>query len=186
MTRLELPQEHVFYTFDLVEERLIDAMLLWRRAPDRERSWMAVRSLWPDIRRPGSEEHWWDPIDREFNLKPEDRPPPRPLPLTRAEVAEMNRVGEWLGLVPEQDRKVVVLAVLALASGRTRVPWSRLLRPLGMKRGAGAIEQAYRRSIGTIAFRLNGRSEAEAKRLVQRRGEGWQAVLGCRRGADAV
>lgn len=165
-----------FHTFDLVEEQLVGAMLLWRRAPDRERGWMAVRALWPDIRRPGSEERWWD-VDGELNLTGADRPEPRPLPLTRAEVGEMNRIGEWLGLVPEEDRRIVVLAVLALASGRKRVPWSRLLKPLGMKRGAGAIEQAYRRSIGMIAFRLNGHSEAEARRLVQRRGTGWQDVL---------
>jgi hypothetical protein len=156
-----------FWTFALVEEALIEAMLLWRRAPDRERGWLTVKAFWPEIRR-----HTW------FGDYADDEAEPRPLPLSRAQVAEMERVGEWLGMVAERDRKLVVLAILALASGKARVPWSRLLRPMGMKSGAGALAQRYERAIGVLAFRLNGRSEADALRLVQRRGEGWQAVIG--------
>lgn len=171
--------EPVFHTFDLVEEALIDAMLLWRRAPDRERAWHTVRSLWPDTR---ESEHWTLALGGELTIRPEDKPEPRPLPLTRDEVAEMNRVGEWLGLVPEQDRKVVVLAVLALASGKTRVPWSRLLKPMGLKRGAGALAQRYERAVGYLTMRLNGMGEAKAQRLAMRGGAEWREATGKGRG----
>jgi hypothetical protein len=163
-------------TFDQVEERLIEAMLLWRRAPDRERGWLTVRAFWPEIARQG----WRVGVDGEWDERAdeEERQEPRPLPLTRAQVAEMNQVGEWFVILPEADRKLVAMAIAALASGKKRIPWSRLLKPMGMKRGAGSLAKRYGRALGYLAFRLNGRTDAEAKRLVQRRGSGWEQVMG--------
>jgi hypothetical protein len=160
---------------------MVDAMLLWRRAPDRERGWLAVRAHWPEIKRHG----WGEAVAvlgvKDGDHRAEDKPEPRRLPLTRDEVAEMELVGEWIGLIAEDDRRIVVLALMALArgkdSGKDKVPWTRLLKPMGMKTGAGRLSQRYRRAIAYLAFRLNGTEHAEAMRLVQRRGEGWQDVF---------
>jgi hypothetical protein len=36
-------------SFSDVEERLVEAMLVCWRNPDRERGWMRIRSAWPDV-----------------------------------------------------------------------------------------------------------------------------------------
>lgn len=146
-----------FYTFDMVQEELVEGMLLWRRAPDRERAWQSVRSFWPEIKRA----QWWGDGDGELNLAPEERPEPRPLPLTRRQVADMERIGEWLGFVPEADRRLVVFALAALASGRARIPWLRLRRPLGVKLGADGLRKRYGAAIAGICAALNAPKTAE-------------------------
>lgn len=142
-----------FWTFEAVQERLIVAMLLWRRAPDRERGWQTVRAFWPEMRR---HNHFGDYSDEEAT--------PRPLPLTRSEVAEMNAVGEWLAFVPERDRRLVALAITRLANGAAQVPWMGLRRAMGVKLGAGGLRQRYSRAITAIANRLN-RAENQAGML---------------------
>src|SRR3546814_5129850 len=72
-----------FWTFEAVQERLVEAMLLWRRMPDRERGWLAVKAYWPDLRR---HNHFGDYADAEAT--------PRPLPLSRAEIRRMERSEE--------------------------------------------------------------------------------------------
>lgn len=139
-----------FLTYDDVEQALVEAMLLWRRAPDRERGWLHVRSYWPEIRRAefirvvGGELDW-----------PEQKPDMRPLPLTRAEVATMTETSDWLGYVPERDRKLVAAAIAALASGKKRVPWMQLKRLMGVKFGADGLRMRYGRAIATICNALN-------------------------------
>lgn len=141
-------------TFESVQERLVNGLLLWRRAPDRERGWQAVRSLWPDTK---ESEHWSIALGGELSSLPQDKPEPRRSALTRDEVTEMELVGEWLQLVPEQDRKLVVYALAALASGRARIPWLRLRRPLGVKLGADGLRKRYGAAITGICAALNSR-----------------------------
>lgn len=133
-----------FWTFEAVQERLIDAMLLWRRAPDRERGWLTVRAYWPEMRR---HNHFGDYSDEEAL--------PRPLPLTRAEVAEMNAVGEWLAFVPERDRRLVALAVSKLENGASQVPWLALRKAMGVTFGAHGLRKRYSRALTAIAMALN-------------------------------
>src|SRR3546814_357834 len=97
-----------FWTFEAVQERLVEAMLLWRRMPDRERGWLAVKAYWPDLRR---HNHFGDYADAEAT--------PRPLPLSRAEIRRMEEASEWLLLVNERDRALVALAVSWLAGWRS-------------------------------------------------------------------
>lgn len=162
MVEIEDPRREaeagLLMTFDAVQERMVEAMLLWRRAPDRERGWLTVRAYWPEISRQG----WRVDVDGEHDEREADeKPDPRPLPLTRDEVAEMQLVGEWLGLVPEQDRKLVVYALAALASGRRRVPWLRLRRPLGVKLGADGLRKRYGAALAGICAALNAQKTAE-------------------------
>jgi hypothetical protein len=139
-----------FWTFETVQERLIEAMLLWRRAPDRERGWLHVKAFWPEIRR----FHWMTAVGGEHD-HPEEQPMPRALPLTRAQVAAMNEAGDWLALVPERDRKLVALAVSALASGAKQVPWMELRRAMGVEFGAHGLRKRYSRAIAAICTSLN-------------------------------
>jgi hypothetical protein len=139
-----------FWTFEAVQDRLIEAMLLWRRAPDRERGWLHVKAYWPDIRRMP----WWMTVSGEHD-ELEKEPQLRPLPLTRADVAAMNEAGDWLALVPERDRKLVALAVSALASGAKQVPWMELKRAMGVEFGAHGLRKRYSRALAGICTALN-------------------------------
>lgn len=142
-----------FWTYDGIEERLVNALLLWRRMPDRERGWLHVRAHWPEIRRlvgrlgraVGGE------VDHE-----EENPQPRPRPLTRAQVGEMEAASELLRFVPERDRKLVALAVAWLASGETRVPWTRVLGDLGLDLTTDALRKRYSAAITAICEGVNG------------------------------
>src|SRR3546814_20484305 len=67
------------WTFEMVQERLVEAMLLWRRMPDRERGWLAVKAYWPEMRR---HNHFGDYADVEAS--------PRPLPLSLEDDARMG------------------------------------------------------------------------------------------------
>jgi hypothetical protein len=142
--RLEAEQGDLL-TFAAVQDRMVDAVRLWQRAPDRERGWQSIRSYWPDIVRHTALGDYSD-----------DEAEPRPLPLTRAEVAEMNMVGEWLRFVPEADRRLVALALAALATGRKRVPWMRLRRAMGVTFGADALRKRYCAAISDVCHALNG------------------------------
>lgn len=134
------------WTFDLVQERLVEAMLLWRRMPDRERGWLVVRAYWPEMRR---HHHFGDYADVEAS--------PRALPLSRDEVGRMEEASAWLMLVGERDRALVALAVSWLASGRAQVPWRRLLKPLGISFGSDGLRMRYGRAIRAIAVELERR-----------------------------
>lgn len=142
-----------FWTFDMVQERLIEAMIICWRNPDRERGWQTLRSAWPDVLREVSagdyDARGGDLSSSEVAL--------RPCALTRAEQGEMEEAFAWLDHVPVEDRKVIGLAIVKLASGKHRaVPWRDLLRPMGMARGADGLRMRYGRAITSIAHRLNG------------------------------
>lgn len=134
-----------FWTFELVQERLIEAMQLWWRMPDRERGWITVRAYWPEMRR---HNHFGDYADIEVV--------PRALPLTRAQIARMEEATEWLGFVKERDRALVALAVTWRARGYESIHWKKLLKPLGVAHGADGLRMRYGRAITAICARLNG------------------------------
>jgi hypothetical protein len=144
-----------FMTFEDVEGRMVEAMLLWRRAPDRERGWLHVRAFWPEIRRFG----WTTSVGGEYD-HPEEQPQPRALPLTRAEVASMMEASDWLAHAPQADRKLVALALTALAAGHKRVPWARLKPLMGVEYGAHGLRKRYCRAIATIAKAVNAQKSA--------------------------
>lgn len=143
------------YTFKLVEERLVEAMRLWRRMPDRERGWQHVRALWPELKHGVENRN----VGGEISQREATAEPPktrRPAP-TRDQIAEMEEAGEWLGLVAERDRRLVALALAAKAGGREAVPWQALWERLGRGRpGPRGLQQRYDRAIAGVAMRLNG------------------------------
>lgn len=141
-----------FWTFDMVQERLVEAMIVCWRHPDRERGWQRPRSAWPEILREISagdyDARGGDLSSSEVAL--------RPASLTRLEQDEMEEAFGWLDAVPAHDRKLVGLAVVELARGQRQVSWMRLLRPMGLTRGSDGLRVRYGRAIASIAGRLNG------------------------------
>lgn len=137
----------------MVQERLIEAMIICWRNPDRERGWQTLRSAWPAVLRELSagdyDARGGDLSSSEVAL--------RPASVTRAEQDEMEEAFGWLDHVAPEERKVIGLAVIKLASGKHRsVPWGDLLRPMGLARGSDGLRMRYGRAITSIACRLNG------------------------------
>lgn len=134
-----------FYTFDMVEERLVEGMLLWRRAGDAEARFCLrgrISSIW---RMALAEPAFIDIKEAEL----------KPLPLSRGDVARMTEASEWIAFVPEHDRKLVMAALSALAGGRSQVPWLKLKVKLGVKFGAEGLRKRYSRAITGVANALN-------------------------------
>jgi hypothetical protein len=135
-----------FWTYERVEERLIETVRCWWRMPGGGRwpfasdgPWHLIRKEWED----------WDARDPK---------PMRSLPLRRAEIAAMDEATEWITWVPEDKRRVLVLALGKKAQGLSQVPWRSLLRTLGLSIGAGGLEWRYSQAIELIANVLNALS----------------------------
>lgn len=140
-----------FWTFEAVQERLVDAMRCWRRSHDAEaRFGLAGRisSLWSQC------------VDDPLALierHGKETEAPRPLPLSRADMARMSEASEWLAFVREEDRRLVVLALGKLASGHKSVPWLKLKRQLGVHFGADGLRKRYSRALTSVCNALNSR-----------------------------
>lgn len=133
-------------SFDDVQELLVEAVRNTWRLPDRERGWHKVRSLWPAIRR-----HTWF---GDYGESASDAVP-APLPLTRREIADMDRALAWVEAVHGDDRRLIGLALRELARGEKRVPWRRLLRPMGLKLGEHGLRKRYSRAMRAVVARAN-------------------------------
>lgn len=137
---------HEVATFNYVEDRLVEAMLICWRYPDRERGWQRARSAWPEISR--------DVWDGDYDARGGDGTSSdvalRPAAQTRAEIAEMEEAFGWLNAVPPVDRKLIGFAIRELARGRREVRWSQLLPAMGLTRGADGLRMRYGRAIATV------------------------------------
>ena len=152
--------DDAFWTFDAVEDRFIEAMrFAWRDEPGSwpfagDGPWHLMKAVAGDYDKRGGDM---------------DAPPPVRVPLTREERARMDEAVRWLSLVPPParpgarigdagDAKLIVLVARKLGAkrgeDRGQVPWSRLLRPMGLKKGGGALAKRYGRAISAIAVAL--------------------------------
>ena len=138
-------------TFDQVEERLIEALLVCWRAPDRERGWQRVRAHWPEVTRELSAGDY----DARGVGESSSDVALRPAALTRAEVAAMEEAFGWLGVVHGADRKVIGLALTHLARGAKQVPWQMMLGPMGLTRGADGLRKRYGRAMMRVTMAAN-------------------------------
>jgi hypothetical protein len=131
-----------YWSFAEVEARLVEALQFqWRLEGGR---WsFASDGPWHLIVR-----DWWDWAAHE------DKPVPR-IPLSREQMARMEEASAWLAHAPERDRKLVVLAIMALAAGRKVVPYRALLKPMGLTMGADGLRKRYGRAITCICNALN-------------------------------
>ncbi|KEZ00602.1 hypothetical protein AI27_17930 [Sphingomonas sp. BHC-A] len=134
-----------FWKFDDVEARLVEAMEFQRRLPGGGGWPFASDGPWHLIVK-----DWWDWSAHE------ERPLPT-VPLTNAQIARMNEALGWVLLVPSsEDRRLIAMAVRNLATGRKSVPWTKLLKPMGVKHGAHGLRKRYSRAITCICNALNG------------------------------
>lgn len=133
----------LFWSFDMVEERLVETIELWRRMPSGGPSPFAKDGPWHLI-----QAEWGDYADADAL--------PRKLPLSRAEYARMIESSAWLAWVQQRDRRLVVLAVTKLAQGHGQVPWMELRKPMGVALGAHGLRKRYGRAVQGICNRLNG------------------------------
>lgn len=133
-----------FFTFDMVQDQLVQAMEYQGRLP-RDGGWpFASDGPWHLIVK-----DWWDWGAHD------ERPMPR-VPLTDAQIALMWATFEWLSHIPSpDDRRLVGMALRNLAAGRKTVPWTKLLKPMGVKRGADALRKRYSKAISVICEALN-------------------------------
>lgn len=147
--------ERAFLNFNMVEERLVEAMGVLLRSADREWGWLnpGTLAMWrqvkPDV---------VDPVDGDK--------PMMTCALTRAEVARADEAMAWIVASVEAGiaRRIVGIALMQLALGdRARIEWPAVLRRLG-RDGKGwttdRLRMRYGRAISAIANAQNARTLA--------------------------
>jgi hypothetical protein len=136
-----------------VEERLIEAMLTCWRHPDRERAWLRVKALWPDVQaEPGDHDaRGGDLTSSDVKL--------RPLSATRRDIAEMEEAFGWVDAASSDERKVISKAITARASGDTRVSWLALAcggrADPALTGTADKLRMTYSRGMAKVMKRAN-------------------------------
>lgn len=152
-----------FYTCGMVEERLVEAMRLWWRSPGAGRWPFAADAPWHLMtRKTRISEGGFKGRDLQLRMQAEDAEEAKRMEgrerkgsLSRDEVAVRDATTEWLGLVGDDSRKVVVAALVQLAAGRTNIDWRRVKVALGIEIGTKGVYRRYSRAIAAIAAALN-------------------------------
>lgn len=132
-----------------VEARLVEAARVWR-ALESGRWPFASDGPWHMFVRERGDWGWLDERADRWERGARLRP-------SRAEIGAAEEAVGWLRLVPERDRRLVVLAVTMLATGESRVPWRRLLPLMGLKLGEHGLRRRYDRAIQSISQALGNR-----------------------------
>jgi hypothetical protein len=144
----EAGDEAMFWTYDAVEERLVETVRCWWRMPGgggwpfaSDGPWHLIRKEWED----------WDARDPK---------PLRRMPLSRAEMRDMAEATEWLTWIGDDgQRRALVGGLLDRAKGRKRIGWEALRERLGEPELTGAaIQYRYSRAVTFIANVLNAMS----------------------------
>ena len=153
-----------FLTFDDVEERLVEAMQLWARTPGGGHNPFATDAPWQLLtRRARAEAGNVKGMDLLRLLQEDDESETsywqgreRPSPLTRDDVARRDQASEWLAIVPDRDRQLVITALAAKAVGSGKVKWEAIWKAGGKgKPGPEGLQMRYRRAISTVCQHLN-------------------------------
>lgn len=139
------------WSFEAVEDRLVEAMgVLWRSG-DRERAWLkgATLPIWREV------------VPEHREASPDDAALVS-CALTRREVMRAEEAMGWVARwVPAgESRKVMGVVLSHLAGGGTggRIDWTVIWRRMGGKAGGWTSEglrKRYSRSVTVVAERLN-------------------------------
>lgn len=144
------------WTYETVQDRMVDAVRAWWRAPGR---------VGPGNGGPYARDIPAGMIIRDANMGDYDERgylgtssdvPLRPAAMTRAEVDARDAASDWMEQVPEVDRRLVSLALIYLARGKSSVPWMQLKQDMGVRIGAGGLQRRYERAIRGVVVALNG------------------------------
>jgi hypothetical protein len=141
------------WTFAAVEERLVEAMRLWWRSPGGGRWPFAKDAPWHLMSKDRNQGDYDDQHGNEDARR-------KSLPLTRAEIAERDAVSEWLRIVPDKDRRLVVLVLNERARGQARIRWSAIRKRLEADIGPRGLGMRYSRAITAIVRQLKSRKTA--------------------------
>jgi hypothetical protein len=152
-----------FWTFEAVQDRLVEAMRLWWRSPGEGRWPFAADAPWHLMtRKTRIEAGGLKGRELQLHIQAEDAEETRRWqgrersgPLSRDDVAIRDEATEWLGLVGDDSRKVVVAALQQLAAGRANIDWRRVKVALGIEIGTKGVYRRYARAITAIATALN-------------------------------
>lgn len=129
----------------LVEERLIEAILVFAREPDRERGWLHVGSNMPDY--VYSKEDWGN-----WTLAA----PPRQTPSDAVEVDRAEATLGWLSIPSMGQRLVMRPVLIAKSLGKKRIPWDEIRKTTGWgKTSKYLLKSQYRQGIQAIVKDLN-------------------------------
>lgn len=139
-----------FWNFERVEERLIEAMEVVMRSPDRERRWLrpAASSL-------------WRLVQPEPGMGDDDDQPLVTVGMTRDQQARANEALAWVSasVAEGETRHILGLALMQLARGdAARISWTKLWKRLGGQRSGWTTEglrKRYGRAITDICHALN-------------------------------
>lgn len=146
-------EEGRLLTFADVEERLVEAMRVMMRLSDREAGWLRVKACWPDIVR----EREAGDFDAYGYLGKSSDIVIKPMAATRRDIAQMEEAFGWVLAAKEGDRRLIALAIGALARGEKRVPWTKLMRPMGLKLGQHGLRKRYERAMHLVTKAANAR-----------------------------
>lgn len=142
-----------WWSFDLVREAMTEAVALWRRSPGDGRSPYATDGPWHLMLREVDAGDY----DARGGFGVSSDVELRPLPLDREEVAQRDRVSEWLGFIDkEENRQVVKQALYYYAAGYQQVPWRKVRRQLALPQLVRAdLKSRFDRAIRAVAEALN-------------------------------
>lgn len=153
--RMDEGESQLCWTYDLVEERLVEAAALWRRSPGDGKWPFAADAPWHQMKRINETKDGFLFHDaRGCDLTSSDVPL-RPLPPTREEIGRRDEASAWLEryLDREIDRRVIALALDAKAYGH-RPDWAWIMRRVGIERGRDGVRMRYERAVGRITKAL--------------------------------
>lgn len=133
-------------TFDVVEERLVEAWGFMMRLPDREIGWQRIVAIWPELRRHNS---FGDYGDMDTDARPR-RPG-----LRSEEIERMEQALGWVDWVPQQHRRLIGL-VLTMLQKIDDPDWVWAAARIEGAPKPDACRKRYNRSLSRICERLNG------------------------------
>jgi hypothetical protein len=116
--------------------------------------------LTDDIRAGGTWEAWRQRIDLDRAKVSQGSSERRIMGLDSDQVARRDEVTEWLLLVPEADRQLVMAAIWQQARTGQRIRWASMLAVVGQDRGKEGLRKRYQRALTAVADRLNRRKLA--------------------------
>lgn len=146
-----------FMDFEDVQQRLVEAILVTWRQPDRERMWLTVRAYWPEIHRHTAfgdyDDRGGDGVSSDVKL--------RPAALTRAEVDAATVALSWVSAVKVDDDRLLIGKVLRQLAARGSVEWAALREDRVRWKSADGLRMRYRRAMRAVVKRANGALDAQ-------------------------
>ena len=169
MLMKSVEMEEGLWTFDAVQQRIVDAVRAWWHGEGgrwpfaSDGPWhLLTREARADIKAEGLKR---SELDQLLAAAGAGAPEPK-VPLSLAEIAERDEVTEeWLPMVSERDRRIVVLGAMQLAGGRSRISWRDIRAKLeggpavslvDLPETTRGLGMRYSRAITAICKQLNG------------------------------